>query len=169
VDRCVTRHAAHLREPAEPPTPQASATAVAELEKIAEAGRPASTAHRCADRTRDRHGAVHALLDQDRTQREIAPELGLARNTVRRFARATTWQELVVGKWQGRPSLLDDYKPYLHQRWDEGCISAAALFQEIKAAGYRGLTVLRDYLRLLRSGAAPREKVRPPSVRDVTS
>ncbi|MFE7839172.1 ISL3 family transposase [Streptomyces sp. NPDC057474] len=169
VDRCVTRHAAHLREPADPPTPQASAAAVAELEKIAKAGRPAGTAHRCADRTRERHRAVHALLDQGRAQREIARELGLARNTVRRFARATTWQELVAGKWQGRPSILDDYKPYLHQRWNEGCTSAAALFEEIRTVGYRGgLTVLRDYLRPLRSGATPREKVRPPSVRDVT-
>ncbi|MEV8034987.1 ISL3 family transposase [Streptomyces sp. NPDC086182] len=169
VERCVTRHAAHLREPEPPPVPEASAAALAELEKIAAAGRPASTAHRYADRTRERHGAVHALIDQGRPQRAIARELGLSRNTVRRFARATTWQELVTGKWQGLPSILDDFKPYLHQRWNEGCTAAATLFEEITAAGYRGgLTVLRDYLRPLRSGAPPRDKVRQPSVRAVT-
>ncbi|MER5596005.1 ISL3 family transposase [Streptomyces sp. NPDC002265] len=58
VERCVTRHAAHLREPEPPPTPEASAAALAELEKIAMAGQPAGTAHRYADRTRERHRAV---------------------------------------------------------------------------------------------------------------
>ncbi|MGW3635672.1 hypothetical protein ACWD7F_37090 [Streptomyces sp. NPDC005122] len=109
------------------------------------------------------------MVDQGRPQRPIARELGLSRNTVRRFARAATWQELVTGKWQCLPGILDDFKPYLHQRWNEDCTAAATLFEEITAAGYRGgLTVLRDYLRPLRSGAPPREKVRPPSVRQVT-
>jgi transposase len=139
------------------------------VEKIATAGHPASTAHRYADRTRERHRAVHTLVGQGHPQRAIARELGLSRNTVRRFARATTWQELVTGKWQCLPSILDDFKPYLHQRWNEGCTTAPTLFDEITAAGYRGgLTVLRDYLRPLRSGAPPRERVRPPSVRVVT-
>ncbi|MEU6324711.1 transposase [Streptomyces sp. NPDC047009] len=58
----------------------------------------------------------------------------------------------------------------LHQRWQEGCTTAKTLFDEIKAAGYSGgLTVLRDYLRPLRSGAQPQDRsTRPPSVRDVT-
>ncbi|MGW1729204.1 hypothetical protein ACWCQK_41015 [Streptomyces sp. NPDC002306] len=30
-----------------------------------------------------------------------------ARNTVRRFARAATWQELATGKWQCLPTILD--------------------------------------------------------------
>ncbi|MFF4795664.1 transposase [Streptomyces sp. NPDC001276] len=170
VERCVTRNAAQLREPEPAPTPQASTAAAAEPQKIAQAGRPASTAHRYADRTHERHRAVHALLDQGHPQRVIARKLGLSRNTVRRFARAATWQELTTGKWQGSPSVLDTYKPYLHQRWNEGSTSAATLFEEIRAAGYGGgLTVLRDYLRPLRTGAPPREKVRSPSVREVTS
>lgn len=169
VERCVIRHAAQLREPEPPPAPEVSAAALAELEKIATVGCPASSARRYADRTRERHNAVHALLDQGRPQRAIARELSLSRNTVRRFARATTWQELVTGKWQGLPSILDDFKPYLHQRWNEGCTSAAVLLQEIQAAGYSGgLTVLREYLRPLRTGAPPCRKVRPPSVREVT-
>ncbi|MFE0086166.1 ISL3 family transposase, partial [[Kitasatospora] papulosa] len=95
VERCVIRHVAHLREPEPPQTPAASAAALAELEKIATAGHPASTAHRYADRTRERHRAVHALVDQGRPPRAIARELGLSRNTVRGFARATTWEERV--------------------------------------------------------------------------
>ncbi|MFB7126420.1 transposase [Kitasatospora sp. NPDC056273] len=114
---------------------------------------------------------MHTLLDQGLSRREISRRLGLARGTVRRFAHAAAPEELVVGKWQGRTSVLDDYKPYLHQRWQEGCTTAKTLFDEIKAAGYTGgLTVLRDYLRPLRSGAQPQDRsTRPPSVRDVTT
>ncbi|TKA06419.1 helix-turn-helix domain-containing protein [Actinacidiphila oryziradicis] len=106
------------------------------------------SAHRCADRTRDRHRAVHDLLDQGRSQRAIAQELGLARNTVRRFAHAATAEELSTGKWQGRSSVLDPFKPYLHQRWQEGCTNARTLFEEIKSAGFRGqCTIVRDKTR----------------------
>ncbi|MGW1729378.1 hypothetical protein ACWCQK_42205 [Streptomyces sp. NPDC002306] len=62
-------------------------------------------------------------------------------------------------KAQCLPSILDDFKLYLHQRWNEGCTTAATLFAEITAAVYRvGLTVLRNYLRPLRSGAPPQAR-----------
>ncbi|MFF3469368.1 ISL3 family transposase, partial [Streptomyces sp. NPDC002619] len=170
VDKCVTRHSSHLREPTQVPTEAASAAAVAELEKTAEAGKAMRSAYRCADRTRDRHRAVHDLLDQGRSQRAIAQELGLARNTVRRFAHAATAEELSTGKWQGRSSVLDPFKPYLHQRWQEGCTNARTLFEEIKSAGFRGqCTIVREYLRPLRSGLDPAGRAsKPPSLRDVT-
>ncbi|MFJ1708494.1 ISL3 family transposase, partial [Kitasatospora sp. NPDC088346] len=171
VERCVTRHSTQLREPAYVPTSEESAAALAELGKITATAKADRGAHRYADRTRERHQAVHTLLDQGLSRREISRRLGLARGTVRRFAHAAAPEELVVGKWQGRTSVLDDFKPYLHQRWQEGCTTAKTLFDEIKAAGYTGgLTVLRDYLRPLRSGAQPQDRsTRPPSVRDVTS
>ncbi|MFE7532586.1 ISL3 family transposase [Kitasatospora sp. NPDC057542] len=171
VERCVTRHSTQLREPAHVPTPEESAAALAELEKITTTAKADRGAHRYADRTRERHDAVHTLLDQGLSRREISRRLGLARGTVRRFAHAEAPEELVVGKWQGRASVLDDYKPYLHQRWQEGCTTAKTLFDEIKAVGYTGgLTILRDYLWPLRSGAPPQDRfTRPPSVRDVTS
>ncbi|MFE6692242.1 ISL3 family transposase [Streptomyces sp. NPDC057743] len=171
VERCVTRHSTQLREPAPVPTTEESAVALAELETITAAAKANRAAHHCADRTRERHRAVHDLLAQGMPQREIGRQLGLARNTVRRFARAATAEQLSTGKWQGRASVLDDYKPHLHQRWQEGCTTAKTLFDEIKAAGYTGgLTVLRDYLRPLRSGTQPQDRsTRPPSVREVTS
>lgn len=61
--------------------------------------------------------------------------LGPAKGTVRRFARATTVDELLTNGGTGhRPSLLEEFKPYLHQRWTAGCANATLLFDEIKAS-----------------------------------
>ncbi|MFE9093611.1 ISL3 family transposase [Streptomyces sp. NPDC007264] len=170
VERCVARHSTQLRAPEPAPGPEASAAAIAELEKITDAAKSDRSAHRCADRTRDRHREIHALIGRGLTLRAISRELGLAGNTVRKFARAATAEELSEGKWQGRASILDDDKPYLHQRWQEGCTSAKKLSDEIKAAGFRGgYSVVRDYLKPLRAGTKPADRRRPPSVRDVTS
>ncbi|MET8249074.1 transposase [Streptomyces sp. NPDC005202] len=76
---------------------------------------------RLSDRVREQHAAVHALLDEGLELRPIARQLGLARNTVRRLAHAATADELLVGRWTGRTSILDPYKPYLHQRWAVSC------------------------------------------------
>ncbi len=93
----------------------------------------------------------------------------MSRNTVRRFLRAGTADELLVGKWTGRTSLLDPHKPYLHQRWHEGCTTASRLFDELRARGYQGwLTVVQDYLRSVRAAFPPATPRKPPSVREVT-
>jgi transposase len=82
---------------------------------------------RITDRTRQRHAAVHQLLDSGRSVQAVAAELGLARNTIRRFARAASAEELLVHDGTGRrPSILDGYEPYLRQRWNAGCTDAAA-------------------------------------------
>ncbi len=166
----MTRHSTQLRTPEPAPGPEASAAAAAELEKVTKTAKAQRAAHRCADRTRDRHQEIHALIEKGLTLHAISRELGLARNTVRKFARAATAEELSEGKWQGRASILDDYKPYLHQRWQEGCTSAKKLFEEIKAAGFRGgYSVVRDYLQPLRAGARPTDGAcRPPSVGGMT-
>lgn len=68
-------------------------------------------------RIRERHAIVHALLDQGHGIREIARELHMGGNTVRRSARAATPEELLGSRRQPRPSQLDPYKPYLDKRW----------------------------------------------------
>ena len=50
----------------------------------------------------------------------------LNRNTVVKFANAASIDELLV-KATSRPSILDPFKPYLGQRWNDGITSAAAL------------------------------------------
>jgi transposase len=116
---------------------------------------------RIAERTRRRHAAIHALLAEGRSTRAIAAELGLARNTVRRFARASDPEELLVNDGTGRRrSMLGDYAPDLRQRWDQGCTDAAALWRELRERGYPGgYSRVRDYLmpfRATTSAPAPR-------------
>ena len=106
---------------------------------------------RLVARHRERYAAVQALRAEGCTIREAARRLGLARNTVLKFAQAASIDELLV-KATTRPSVLDPFKPYLGQRWNQGITSAAALHEEIRARGWTGsvLTVER-YLRQFRT------------------
>jgi transposase len=115
---------------------------------------------------------VQALRAQGKGIKAIARELGLARETVRRFARAEHLDDLLATAHIGaRPSILDPYIDYLHQRWAEGATSATELFTEIRAAGYSGsYGTLRDYLRPFRALLTPPPTTpRPPKVRHITS
>ncbi|MGW4898012.1 ISL3 family transposase [Kitasatospora sp. NPDC004240] len=111
--------------------------------------------------------AVHALTDAGRTYSVAARELGLDRRTVRKYARAHTWHE-VMRRAPRRPSALDPYLDYLQQRWDEGERSAKTLHQELLGKGYLGhYQRVKMALAPLRRGLPldePRE--RPPSPRE---
>jgi transposase len=123
-------------------------------------------------RTRSRHTQVHTMLADGRAIRVIAAELRLSRNTVRRFARATDPEELLVHDGTGRrPGILDDYEPYLRERWNAGATNASQLWHEIRARGYRsGYSRVRDYLAPFRHTAAmPAPPLRPPKPRKVAS
>ncbi|UUU26551.1 helix-turn-helix domain-containing protein [Streptomyces sp. DSM 40750] len=113
-------------------------------------------------RIRERHAIVHALLDQGHGIREIARELHMGANTVRRCARAAIPEELLGGRRQPRPSQLDTYKPYLDTRWAEGHTNAVHLHAELKELGYRGnYQTISDYLRPRRR----RREISSPAVR----
>ncbi|MGW8989128.1 transposase [Streptomyces zhihengii] len=165
VEKTVLQHRALLPEPApvvddEPPVVLALPPAISS---------PRTTG-RLADRVREQHAAVHALLDDGVALRTIAQQLGLARNTVRRLARATEPDELLVGRWTGRASILDPYKPNIDQRFSQGLTNARQLFEEIQQRGYPGKEqIVRKYVHRLRN-AFPRQDPprRKPSVRDVT-
>jgi transposase len=131
-------------------------------------------------RHRERYAAVQALRARNCSIREIARRLDLSRGTVLRFANAASIDELLV-KATSRPGILDPFKPYLNQRWDDGVTSAAALHEEIRARGWTGgvLTVER-YLRQFRTADGRNRQARarpqltaptapaPPKPRQVT-
>ncbi|MFE1318334.1 transposase [Kitasatospora phosalacinea] len=74
-------------------------------------------------------------------------------------------EELFQGRWQGRPSVLDDYKPYLDDRWNEGCTNAWKLWEEIVPLGCKGsYQRVSAYLRQKRASPRP-VTAQPPSPR----
>ncbi|MFI2765387.1 ISL3 family transposase [Streptomyces echinatus] len=130
-------------------------------------GSPWPRGHRFADRTRTRHAAVHALLEAGHSRRSIERQLGMTYRTVKQFADAATPEELFTGQWQHRSSVLDEYKPYLDDRWSEGCTNAWKLWEEIVAFGYKGsYQRVRAYLHDKRTSPRPMT-ARPPSPRTV--
>ncbi|MFE7216957.1 transposase [Streptomyces sp. NPDC057611] len=170
VERTVIQHRALLREP-ENTAPVHAAEPLERLEPAPRSPDEPRQSGRLSSRVREQHAAVHALLDEGLGLRPIARRLGLARNTVRRLAHAATADELLVGRWTGRNSILDPYKPYLHQRWAEGCTVARRLFEEVRERGYPGgESVVKKYVQRLREAFPHDDPPRKaPSVRDVTS
>ncbi len=172
VERTVARHRASLSaaatEPAPPERPDITA-AVAEIHCGPVA--PGQRQDRTAVRTRQRWSEVHELLAQGASILAIGRELGLARGTTRRFARAASPEELLVSNRTGyRVSILEPYKPDLNRRWNEGCTNATQLFEEIKARGYRGSEKLvRNYLQPFRvlTHVPVALPPKPPTVRQV--
>jgi transposase len=159
VKKVVTRYRRCLR-----PVPDAS-TEHADMVEPASA-RPG----RRAANTRNRHTDVQELLGQGLTLKAIARQLHLSRATVRRYARASTPEEL-IGQNPSRLDVLDPFKPYLHQRvTDTGISDSHELYDEIRTRGYRG--TLRTLQRFLIS--ARRHRHSPPqspfpSARQITA
>ena len=145
--------------------------AAPDLEQAAAAAAAARTEDRAlVKRTRERYAAVQALRAQGKGIKPIMRELHLAKETVRKFARAGSAEELLARPRAGRPGILDEHKPYLHERWNAGCTNVLQLHAEITARGYRGsYGTVNLYLQPFRAlGAAPATAPAPPKVRDIT-
>ncbi|HEV3292943.1 MAG TPA: ISL3 family transposase, partial [Streptosporangiaceae bacterium] len=105
-------------------------------------------------RTRQRHAEIHQRLDAGESLSAISRVTGLDRKTVQRFARAGSAGEL-LGRATSRESKLDEFKPYLHQRWNEGVTDAAALHAELQQRGWAGSEqTIRRYVRPFRQALA---------------
>lgn len=122
-----------------------------------------------AIRTRQRYELVQSLKAQGKGIKPIVRETGLAKGAVRRFYYAETAGELLAKVKDGRPSILDEHKPCLHQRWNEGCANVIQLHAELKERGYKGsYGTIRDYVLPFReAGAAPPAVTGPPKARDL--
>ena len=166
VEKLVARHRGALHDTPEPPptvAQQGPALPPVGPEEIA-VGR--AEAKVLAVRTRARHEQVQALVADGVALKEIGRRLGLARDTVRRFARAARVEDLLASG--PRPTLLDDHIEYVHHRWNEGVTNAIVLDRELRARGYRGsYQTLSGYLRPLRGQQRLPVLPGPPKVREV--
>jgi transposase len=110
-----------------------------------------SRERRLVTRTRERFAAVQDLRAQGLSLGAISRHLGLDHSTVRRFARASSVDELLV-KAVNRTSRLDRFKPYVNKRWNEGCRDAARLHAELQTLGWHGsVQTVRRYVHAFRA------------------
>lgn len=92
---------------------------------------------------------IKLLHQQGHSIREIAHITGLSRNTVRRALRQKTPQPFQAPV---RSSKLDDFKPYIENRFSQCSLSAVRLLEEIRPMGYSGSVVtLRRFLQSLKA------------------
>jgi transposase len=118
------------------------------------------------ERTRERHAAVHRLLDQGHGLLECARRLGWALNTVKRYARAASAEELKRPP-RYRETLVDPYRDHLRRRRaEEPGVAVTRLLAEIQELGYTGNANL--LVRYLNQGRADAIRT-PPSPRRLVS
>jgi transposase len=91
---------------------------------------------------------IHELFAQGKSIHAIAREVGVARNTVRRYLRGKP--EAVARPKRG--SILDPYKAQIHQWMQEDHLyNCEVMLERLHEQGYRGNgTILRDYVRPFR-------------------
>lgn len=100
------------------------------------------------------HEQVHQLHSEGLSLHQIAREMDLSRNTVRKYARRPVPMSTAAPEPTPRPrraSKLDPHEEYLVKRWKQGCSNAALLYAEIREQGYAGgRTIVKDYVSYLR-------------------
>jgi transposase len=109
------------------------------------------------ERRKDRMEKAKQLLQLGWTQKRVAQHLCIHPKTVRRYQRSTSPKS----RRAHFSYLLEPYKLYLLQRWNEGCHNAAQLCREIKPKGFAGeTTIVRLFVRQLRQASGMPPKVR---------
>lgn len=128
--------------------------------------RPQRPGQALDERTRERHTAVHALLEEGVGLLECAKRLGWALNTVKRYARAGTADELQRPP-RYRETLVDPFRDHLRERRiEDPTVAVTRLLEEIRELGYTGSANL--LVRYLNQGRADAERT-PPSPRRLVS
>jgi transposase len=143
------------------PTPPATA-APAPVPQTSQAARQQ---HLHQERRQSRYEAVWDLHRQGWTNRAIAEQLHLHRDTVSKYL---SLSELLPYQTPVRPSrVLGPFLPYIVERWNAGCQNSSTLLQEVIARGYQGSpSTLFNYLTQLRKlhGLPPRKRA-PGTIR----
>ncbi len=162
AEKTVAAHRSCLKE--EAPEPAAATAPQAGHEELRDGcGRPRPL----VTRTRDRHAAICDLLAAGHSAAAAGRALGLSEPTVTRYARAPDVTTLLATI--PRPAQLDPFKPYLHQRWNEGITDARQLHAELKARGFTGSDqTVRRYVRPFRTQPAALPAPTVPKTRQIT-
>ena len=97
---------------------------------------------------------IYEMKGAGRSIRGIADDLGVARNTVRRYLKSP---EAMRPKLRARrASKLDAYTEYVDRRMSEGLENCVVLHRELKALGHDGgYSILKSYV-------SPRRRRRQP-------
>jgi transposase len=106
-----------------------------------------------------RYEQVCALRQAGGSVRAIAQQVGLNRATVQKYLSAPAFPERQPRR--PRPSVLDPFKPYILQRWNEGCHTGTMIWRELEQRGYRGKrSIVYSYIGRLRQaqGLAPKKR-----------
>jgi transposase len=79
---------------------------------------------------------VNALYQQGGSILGIARQLHIGHRRVRKFVRSPSFPEW--GKPARTRSAIDPYRPYLQERWQQGCQETGQLWQEVQERGFTG-------------------------------
>jgi transposase len=98
----------------------------------------------------ERYHQIHAWYAQHVDRDTIAERLGISRHSVSRYLRMDQPPERKQPQARG-PRPLDPYKPYLLERWNQGCRNAKQLWRELQAQGYtQSRSTVQRFIGLLR-------------------
>ena len=97
---------------------------------------------------------IYEMKGAGRSIRGIAEDLGVARNTVRRYLKSP--EAMRPRPRARRTSKLDSYTEYVDRRLDDGLENCVVLHRELQALGYDGgYSILKSYV-------SPRRRRRQP-------
>jgi transposase len=120
-------------------------TIVESCAQAANATRAEDAKRRSRDRRMARYESVMEQVRNGLSQAEISRTLGVDRRTIRRWIRARDFPER---KPVFRTSSIEEYRPYLDRRWEEGCHNASQLWREMRERGFAGRhSIVRNWIR----------------------
>jgi len=106
------------------------------------------------------------LHNRGLSQKEIAQQIHRHPKTIRRYLSTP----MPIGRSQRKKRLLDPYRSYLLNRWNEGCHNATKLFQELQAQGFTGsTTIVRTAIQQYRKASGLPPMVRNQAGQPLTS
>jgi transposase len=85
----------------------------------------------------ERYHQIHDLAAKKVDVANIARQVGVSRQTVYTYLQMKQPPERTRIAQEGK-RVIDPYKDYLLQRWNQGCRSAQQMYREIKEQGYAG-------------------------------